>query len=98
MTLFKQITILLSMLLLIILLTVMSLNFKNATESIQNRLYEDAQNTASSLSLSLGTANGDLTTMQTMINANFDSGSYNFISLVDMNNKILYKREKEILN
>jgi diguanylate cyclase (GGDEF)-like protein len=74
------------------------LNFNNATESIQNRLYEDAQNTASSLSLSLGTAADDLTTMQTMINANFDSGNYNFISLVDMDGNVLYKREKEILD
>ncbi len=100
MTLFKQIALMLSLFLLIILATVLTLNFKSANQSIQERLYEDAKNTASSLSLSLGTANGDVSIMSTMINANLDSGNYRHISLVDVENKILYERksESEIIN
>ena len=95
MTLFKQIALMLSILLVIILATVLNLNFKAANASAQDRLYEDAKNTASSLSLSLGSANGDISMMSTMINANFDSGTYNYISLVDVDNELLYERKAE---
>jgi len=95
MTLFKQIALILSLLLLIILTTVLNLNFKAANDSVQDRLYEDAKNTASSLSLSLCSANGDLSMMSTMINANFDSGTYNYISLLDVDDELLYERKAE---
>lgn len=95
MTLFKQITIMLSIFLLIILTLVMVLNFESANKSVQERLYQDAKNTASSLSLSLGTANGDISTISTMINANFDSGNYAYISLLDVDNNVIYERIAE---
>ncbi len=95
MTLFKQIALILSILIIIILATVLNLNFKAANTSVQDRLYDDAKNTASSLSLSLGSANGDISMMSTMINANFDSGTYSYISLVDVDNVLLYERKSE---
>ena len=95
MTLFKQIAIMLSIFLIIILTTVLVLNFQSANESAQERLYEDAKNTASSLSLSLGTAGGDVSIMSTMINANFDSGNYLEISLHDVDDAVLYSRKIE---
>ena len=97
MTLFKQIALMLSMFLIIILSTVLVLNFNSANESVQKRLFEDAKNTASSLSLSLGSANGDIVMMSTMINANFDSGNYQYISLVDIDDELLFKRETETI-
>ncbi|MBU0719972.1 diguanylate cyclase [bacterium] len=96
MTLFKQIALMLSLFLIIILATVLTLNFKSANQAVQDRLYEDAKNTASSLSLSLGSANGDVSMMSTMINANFDSGNYKYISLVDVEDTLLYERKAEI--
>jgi len=78
-----------------VLVTVTTILFNDATNSIQNRLYEDAQNTAASLSLSLGTADGDVTTMQTMINATFDSGHFASISLIDVDGDTIYKRTNE---
>jgi len=95
MTLFKQIALMLSTFLLVILMTVLILNFESANKGVQDRLYEDAKNTATSLSLSLGSANGDISMMSTMINANFDSGSYKEITLVDVDEKVLYDRKKE---
>ncbi len=95
MTLFKQIALMLSIFLLIILGTVLTLNFQSANDSVQDRLYEDAKNTATSLSLSLGTAGGDEAIMSTMINANFDSGNYLYISLIDVENKTIYERKSE---
>ncbi len=95
MTLFKQIALILSILLITILTTVLNLNFQAANASVEDRLYEDAKNTASSLSLSLGSANGDISMMSTMINANFDSGTYSFISLYDVDNALIYERKAE---
>jgi diguanylate cyclase (GGDEF)-like protein len=95
MTLFKQIALMLSTFLVIILMTVLVLNFNSSNESVQDRLYTDAKNTASSLSLSLGTSQGDLSIMTTMINASFDSGYYRYITLVDIEDNLIYKREVE---
>ena len=95
MTLYKQMAILISVVLLIILTSIMILSFQNANEAVQENLYEDAKNTASSLSLSLGTAVGDESTMETMINANFDSGHYIRIALIDMEDKEIYERIAE---
>lgn len=95
MTLFKQIALMLSLFLLIILATVLILNFQSANKGAQERLYEDAKNTATSLSLSLGSANGELSMMSTMINANFDSGNYRNITLADVEQNTLYERKNE---
>ncbi len=92
MTLFKQIALLISTVLLLILLSIMLLNFQNANRAVQEQLYEDAKNTASSLSLTLGTAQGDEGMMETMINANFDSGHYIRITLLDLNGTLRYER------
>jgi len=93
MTFFKQITLILSIFLVTILTTVLVINFINADQSVQKRLLEDATNTATSLSLSLGGANGDTTLMETMINANFDNGEYHLISLVDVDGKVIYEKK-----
>lgn len=95
MTLYKQTALLLSLFLLTILTTVLVLNFQSVNRGVEERLYEDAKNTATSLSLSLGGANGDLSIMSTMINANFDSGNYRKIALVDVENNPLYERVVE---
>ncbi len=95
MSLFKQIAIIVSILLLTLLGTVLAINFSNANDSLQEQLYEDAKNTATSLSLSLGTAGGDDSIMATMINANFDSGHYRRIALYDMEEKLVYERTVE---
>ncbi len=92
MTLFKQIALLVSLLLLLLLGTVLVLNFTNTTASVQEQLYEDAKNTASSLSLSMGTAGGDESIMSTMINANFDSGHYQRIALYGIEEELIYER------
>jgi len=96
MTLFKQLTILLSIFLLIILTTVMLLNFNAVIKNAERQLYIDAQNTAASLSLSLATANGDESTMATMINANFDSGHYRWIVLENMAGEVIFERLEDI--
>ena len=85
----------LSVFLLIILATVLVLNFQSANKSVKERLYENAKNSATSLSLSLGGAKGDKTMMSTMISANFDSGHYKEISLVDVQNRAIFSKVGE---
>ena len=95
MTLFKQLSLLATLLLLLVFVTVLGVNFQNSAKSVQDQLYTDAKNTATSLSLSLASANGNISMMSTMINANFDNGTYQSISLADMNNQVSYERHNE---
>lgn len=95
MTFFKQIVLLMSMFILLILLSIMVLNFNAATEQVQNQLYANAQDTVSSLSLSLGTAKGEVSTIETMINAVYDSGNYKSIILRDNTAEEIYSRVSE---
>lgn len=98
MSLFKQMAIMLSLFLGVILALVMVLNFKSATEFVQNQLYTDAKNTAHSLGLSLSKVAdpSDILSMETMINAIFDSGYYERIRLVDIEGKVIYVRENNV--
>lgn len=95
MSLFKQISIIMSLFLFVVILSVMTLNLQSAQKYAQQELYANAQNSAASLSLSLSNAKGDVSTMSTMINAVFDSGYYKEITLLDNNEKTLFKRTKE---
>jgi diguanylate cyclase (GGDEF)-like protein len=99
MSLFKQLSIMLTLFLGVILASVMVLNFKTASEFVQNQLYTDAKNTAHSLGLSLSKVAdpADTSTMDTMINAIFDGGYYEFIVLKDLDGKILYERRGDVV-
>ena len=98
MSLFKQISIILSIFMFVLIASIMTLNFRSATTYAQEELYTNAQNTTASLSLALAEAKGDLPTMSTMINAVFDSGYYKEIILLDMNGQELYSRVKDSSN
>lgn len=98
MSLFKQLSIMLTLFLGVILISVMVLNFKSATEFVQNQLYTDAKNTVHSLGLSLSkvTDPKDSSSMESMINAIFDSGYHQKIVLTDLDGKVLYIRENDM--
>ncbi len=98
MTLFKQIIIILSVLLAIIFASVMWLNFNNSKIYIQQQAYTDALHTANSLGLAISTvaSKSDVSTAETMINSVFDSGYYEKIILTDMNKKILVSKKEKV--
>ncbi|HEX5329233.1 bifunctional diguanylate cyclase/phosphodiesterase [Sulfuricurvum sp.] len=98
MSLFKQLVMMLSLFLAVILVSVMVLNFRSATEFVQNQLYNDAKNTAHSLGLSLSKVAdpSDTSSMETMINAIYDSGYYQQIRLVDIEGKEVYTRSTDV--
>lgn len=94
MSLNKQMMIFIASLLLVLLLGTFALNLNNTRHFLQDQLSSHAQDTATSLGLSLSTNAdpNDLSTMETMINAVFDRGYYSDITLTDLDNNILYQR------
>lgn len=82
----------------VILASVMVLNFKTATEFVQNQIYTDAKNTAHSLGLSISKVADpkDTVTMGTMIDAIFDSGYHQQIVLKNIDGKVIYRRNAEL--
>jgi len=98
MSLKKQMMIFIASMLLIVLAGTFVLNIANTKNFLQDQLSSHAQDTATSLGLSLSSiaAPEDIATMETMINAVFDRGYYSQIKLVDMENKTLYQRDNAV--
>ncbi|MCP3899838.1 MAG: diguanylate cyclase, partial [Desulfobacteraceae bacterium] len=96
MSLFKQIEIFVTLLLITILITMLNINFNNTREFAENQLYTDAKNTVNTLSLSLNSMSGDLALMETAINAMFDGGYFEVISLTQNDGAKLYVKKQHI--
>lgn len=95
MSLSKQMIIFITTLLLIVLASTFWLNLSNTKLFLENQLATHAQDTATSLGLSLSTVANpeDPSSMNTMINAVFDRGYYSFIELDDVDGHKIYRRE-----
>jgi len=95
MSLKKKMMIFIASMLLILLAGTFALNLANTKDFLQDQLSSHAQDTATSLGLSLSSNADpeDIATMETMINAVFDRGYYANITLVDIDEKPLYQRE-----
>lgn len=98
MTLYRQIAILVSFVFLILLSTILLVSFSIVRESAKKELYENAQNSVSSLSISISSTEASQGAIETMINASFDNGNYERISFVDIDENVKYERTKEINN
>ncbi len=94
MTLFKQIQLLITFILIVMLIAVLKINFDNTKEFIRNQLYTNSKNTANSMSLSLSPFVDDMGMMTTMINAMYDGGYFEEITLLDNEGKILYQAKQ----
>ncbi len=95
MSLNKQMILFIATLLFIVLIGTFGLNLSNTKNFLQEQLSSHAQDTATSLGLSLSSIENpeDLSSMETMINAVFDRGYYATISLTDMENTPLYRKD-----
>ncbi|HIC43266.1 MAG TPA: EAL domain-containing protein [Sulfurimonas sp.] len=96
MSLFKQISLIMSLFLSFIFITVIYLNFQSAKKYAQEEILNNAQNTATYLSLSLANADADKAKMSAIINAIYDSGYFQKITLIDTSRNVLYKRKNEV--
>jgi len=95
MSLNKQMVLFIASLLMILLAGTFSLNLSNTKNFLQEQLHSHAQDTATSLGLSLSSLQdpNDLSSMETMINAVFDRGYYKNITLKNTEGELLYQRE-----
>ena len=91
MTLNKQIMLVMSILVLLLLATAMFVNYKNAKAFIQDQLISNAENTASSLGVSIAQVKADKAMSETFINAVFDSGYYESIVLSDIDGNVVHE-------
>jgi len=98
MSLFKQIQILIILLLLATLIIVLKLNFDNAREFTARQLFNSGKNIANVLALSLSSRPSDPVFMETCINAMFDGGSFEEISLLGRKDgTALFRRHGKII-
>ncbi|WP_265823126.1 bifunctional diguanylate cyclase/phosphodiesterase [Geovibrio ferrireducens] len=96
MTLFRQLQIFVTVMLLAVLGIVLQINFSDTKEYVRNQLYTNAKNTANSLSLSMSPFMDDLSIMETMINAMFDGGYYEEITLIKQDGTVAYSKSENI--
>lgn len=96
MSLTKKMTIFVISILLTILAGTFILDFNHTKSYLEAQLESHAQDSATSLGLSLSSVADleDSSSMETMINAVFDRGDYTKITLTNTNNKPIYFREK----
>ncbi len=94
MSLRKEMMLFIASMLLIVLAGTFALNLSNTKNFLQDQLSSHAQDTATSLGLSLSSNADpeDVATMETMINAVFDRGYYSNISLIDLDGNPIYER------
>lgn len=95
MSLFKQIAILVSSVFTLLFIVILVVSFTIIKQSAQKSLYENAQNSASSISLSMTNTGLDEGSIKTLINASFDNGNYEKIVFKDMDNSVVYERLKQ---
>lgn len=95
MSLSKKMILFITSLVVVLLLGTFIVNFQNTKNFLQDQLSSHAQDTATSLGLSLSSiANpNDISSMETMINAVFDRGYYSKIQLLTPDNQVIYERQ-----
>jgi len=97
MSLFKQLQTLVTVLLVVMLAIVLKINFDNAREFTANQLYNTSKNVANVLALSLGPQTSDQALMETTINAMFDGGHFESITLTRQDGSAVYRRVEPIV-
>ena len=97
MSLFKQIQLLMTLLLVVTLAIVLKTNFDNAQEFAANQLFNTGKNVANVLALSLGSQASDPALMETTINAMFDGGHFEEITLARQNGTVVYRKKENVV-
>ncbi|BBG66292.1 GGDEF and EAL domain proteins [Hydrogenimonas sp.] len=96
MTLFRQINAVFSIILLLVLGTVLGIGFIDSRHYVQNELFTKAQDTATSLSLMMSQAGGDIAAMSKMADAVFKSGRIKRILLQDRYGNIIFEKKSDV--
>ncbi len=92
MTLFKQMALAISLIIIFLLATVMVINYQSAKKDIIQSLYETTVNNISTLTTKLAEASSDSALLTSTIDAEFDSGYYKMIDFKSNDGKSDYKQ------
>ena len=94
MSLSKQMIIFIASMLIVLLLGTFLLNLNNTRSFLETQLQSHAQDTATSLGLSLSSVADpeDPSSMETMVNAVFDRGYYQHITINDVEGALIYQK------
>lgn len=95
MTLFRQIAIAVSSIIIILVATIIYVNFQSVKKDMITNLYETSVNNISSLTNKLAQAGEDHPTIVTTIDAEFDSGYYKMIDYKATNEKLSYTKNDQ---
>jgi len=95
MTLFRQIALLFTLLFLVMLATVLVVSFYDSREYIEGELFVKAQNSASTLGVTMSQVDGDVTKMETIATAAFDTGYFRRIALKNLRGDSIFLLERE---
>lgn len=95
MTLFRQIALLITAIFILLFIIGLTVSFNIIQQTAEKSLYENAQNSATSISLSINSLGSNLGDVQTVVNASFDNGNYEKIIFRNMDNEIKYSRQKD---
>jgi len=93
MTLFKQMALVVSFIIIIMLSGVMYINYESAKKDMITSLYETTVNNISTLTNKLGDAGQDYVLLTTIIDSEFDSGYYKLIAFTSNDGLFSYKQE-----
>ncbi len=95
MTLFRQINAVFSIIFLLVLATVLGIGFIDSRHYIQYELFSKAQDSATSLSLMMSKAGGDIGSMSIMADAVLKSGRIKKIVLQDPYGNVIFSKKRE---
>jgi diguanylate cyclase (GGDEF)-like protein len=93
MTLFKQMGIAISFIIIIMLALVMAIIYQSTKKDMMQNVYETSVNNISTLSYNLAQAEGEEAHMSSIIDAAFDSGYYRLIEYHSSDGQFEYKQE-----
>lgn len=99
MTLYRQLLIFTFILFLILFSSTWQTNLQNTRAFLEEQLESHAQDTATSLGLSITSylTDNDIATVDTMINVVFDRGYYKTIRLTDLEDNVLIERSHDVV-
>jgi len=93
MTLFKQMALVVSFIIITILSGVMYINYTSAKQDMITSLYETTVNNISTLTNNLADAGDDTVLLSSIIDSEFDSGYYKLIAFTSTDGEFSYKQE-----
>ncbi len=98
MTLFKQISLLVSLIFLLLIMATIVGDFRRSSDFLEGQLQTSAQDIATTLGISISnsTMGSDVASLEALFNSVFDSGYYTRIELTDPNGKLIHKKEQKL--